>query len=74
VVDDLPALGADESYQLWMLPENQSSPVSLGLVDADPDGATAFRMTPDAGGVAVSREPASGSVAPTEVIASGTLA
>jgi anti-sigma-K factor RskA len=74
VVDDLPAPDASESYQLWMLPTDDSAPISLGLVDPDPDGATAFRMSPDAGGIAVSLEPAGGSATPTEVVAAGTVA
>lgn len=74
VVDGLPELAPSESYQLWMLPSDGSEPISLGLVDPGDDGATAFRMDPGAQGIAVSREPAGGSVVPTEVVASGTVA
>jgi anti-sigma-K factor RskA len=74
VVDDLPALPAGETYQLWMLPGEGTDPISLGLVDPTVDGgAASFRVAPDAAGVALSREPAGGSVVPTEVVAAGTF-
>ena len=65
-VDGLPELGPDEAYQLWMLPEAGTDPVSSGLVGAD---GVAFRLPPGAAGVALSREPATGSATPTEVVA-----
>jgi anti-sigma-K factor RskA len=71
VADGLPALGADEAYQLWMLPDGESAPVSAGLVA---DGVAAFRLPPGAAGVAISLEPASGSVAPTAVVAAAAFA
>lgn len=75
VIEDLPALPAGETYQLWMLPAVGTDPISLGLVDLAANGGTAaFQITPDAAGVALSREPAGGSVVPTEVVAAGTFA
>jgi anti-sigma-K factor RskA len=74
VVDDLPALESGETYQLWMLPAEGTEPISLGLVDpAANAGTAAFQVAPDAAGVALSREPAGGSVTPTEVVAAGTF-
>jgi anti-sigma-K factor RskA len=71
VTTGLPELGDDEAYQLWMLPEAGADPVSSGLVV---DGVAAFHLPPGAAGVALSREPASGSVAPTTVVAVAPLA
>jgi anti-sigma-K factor RskA len=74
LVDDLPALDEGETYQLWMLPAAGTDPISLGLVDpAANDGAAAFQVADDAAGIALSREPAGGSVTPTEVVAAGTF-
>lgn len=73
VPEDLPALGPDEAYQLWMLPSDAAAgPISLGLVDPTAD-AVAFRLPAGASGVALSREPATGSVQPTAVVAAGAL-
>jgi anti-sigma-K factor RskA len=73
VVDDLPELAPGEVYQLWMLPDGEAPPISLGLVDGEPDGVTAFHMEPGAAGIAVSHEPAGLAVAPTQVVAAGRV-
>lgn len=76
LVDALPALDGDQTYQLWMLPAADAPdapPISLGLVPADAEAAS-FRLADGASGVALSQEPTGGSVAPTEVIAVGPFA
>jgi anti-sigma-K factor RskA len=57
---------ADKSYELWMLPDDQSPPVSLGLLDGTADSTlvlTAARIATlrDSSVLAVSVEPAGGS-------------
>jgi anti-sigma-K factor RskA len=68
----LPALGSDQTYQLWSV--DGGTPVSLGLLGADPSvavvgtGASPRQL-------AVTAEPAGGSTAPTSnPVASGTVA
>ena len=66
IVDDLPALGEDEDYQLWYIGE--AGPVSAGTFDSEGSGA-AWRVldgTMAAGdAVGVTVEPAGGSDQPT---------
>lgn len=66
IVDDLPALGDDEDYQLWYLGEGD--PVPAGTFDSDGSG-TVWRVldgTMSAGdAVGVTVEPAGGSDKPT---------
>ncbi|TFC04818.1 anti-sigma factor [Cryobacterium adonitolivorans] len=66
IVDDLPALGDDQDYQLWYI--GSSGPVSAGTFDSDGSG-TAWRVldgTMSAGdAVGVTVEPAGGSEQPT---------
>jgi anti-sigma-K factor RskA len=75
VIDDLPATTPDSTYQLWALGTGEDDPpISLGLIDPGPDDpVAAFVLEPGATGVAISREPAGGSVAPTAVVAVGLL-
>jgi hypothetical protein len=60
----LPALPAGQTYQLWNITGNRA--VSLGLLGTDP-GTVAFTVAPAAsvGTLALTVEPAQGSVAPT---------
>jgi anti-sigma factor RsiW len=75
--DKLPVLSADQTYQLWLLPEG-ASPVSAGVFQPTADG-TAYIFEPAGSldgfsGIAISTEPAGGSPAPTtNPIALGTL-
>ena len=66
IVEDLPALGSDEDYQLWYIGEN--GPVSAGTFDSDGSGP-AWRVldgTMAAGDtVGVTVEPSGGSDQPT---------
>lgn len=71
LLDDLPRLPRGRAYQLWRV-DDPDTPVSLGVVGdgsspaaavSVPDGTTAF---------ALSDEPATGSVRPTTIVASGT--
>ena len=66
IVDDLPALGDDQDYQLWYI--GSAGPVSAGTFDSDGSG-TAWRVlegTMSAGDtVGVTVEPAGGSEQPT---------
>ncbi len=78
--EDLPALGADEDYQLWVIdPQNTKRPVSAGVFAA---GAKSLRFRPDepvsaAAVFAVSRERKGGSTTAKgpqgAVIATGDL-
>lgn len=64
-VDNLPALPAGQAYQMWYIQDGR--PVSAGLLPTGPNQAAA-RLPVDLGrtqAIAVSREPAAGSVAPT---------
>jgi anti-sigma-K factor RskA len=67
----LPALDEDETYQLWGLQGDDA--VSLGLLGSTPDQEP-FRVAAPTEALAVSREPAGGSVAPTtDPLVSGAL-
>lgn len=70
VEDNLDALSADQTYQLWAL--GAEAPVSAGLLGADPE-VTAFRVGPGTDGLAVSIEAAAGAVSPTTPIASAQI-
>lgn len=64
VVDDnLPALGADRTYQLWAMVGDR--PVSAGVLGHDP-GVAAFRAPAGLGALAITRESAGGAVSPSE--------
>jgi len=67
VFDDLPALDAEGTYQLWRT--DQGPPVSLGLLGDGADGAAEVSLPQGVAGFAISREPAGGSPSPTDVVA-----
>jgi hypothetical protein len=73
VSSDLPALSSGQTYQLWGI--RGSTPISLGLLGASPHNA-AFTVAgaPFTSKLAVTAEPAGGTVAPTSsIVASGTV-
>jgi anti-sigma-K factor RskA len=66
----LPALPADKVYQLWVVPGDQSAPISAGLLAPDASGRALlfFPMpanVPVVAALAVTVEPAGGRPAPT---------
>ena len=68
--NQLPALPADKVYQLWVVPGDQSAPISAGLLAPDASGqATLFfpmpANVPVVAALAVTVEPAGGRPAPT---------
>ncbi|HEX9969875.1 MAG TPA: anti-sigma factor [Acidimicrobiales bacterium] len=62
VEDNLPALGHEQTYQLWAMVEGRT--VSLGVLGSDPS-VTAFRAPADLKALAVTTEAAGGASAPT---------
>jgi len=68
VFDDLPALPSDQTYQLWRTDE--STPVSLGVLGDGSDGAAKVSLPDSTASFAISAEPAGGSNAPTDIVAS----
>ncbi|MDX1522274.1 MAG: anti-sigma factor [Anaerolineae bacterium] len=69
VVNGLTPLPDDQTYQLWLIPENQD-PQPAGLLAADPDVPTWYNLEgshdpQDFAAVGISIEPAGGSEAPT---------
>lgn len=70
---NLPALPADKTYEMWILPKNGGAPQPAGLFQSNTSGQ-AFHMLPqafnlaDVAGVAVTAEPAGGSPTPTPPI------
>jgi anti-sigma-K factor RskA len=65
----LPAISADQDYQMWVIDPKQPQPVSAGLVpkSTDQEGRVTFRPTKPVSGTpkfAVSIEPTGGSAAP----------
>ncbi|HEU0116025.1 MAG TPA: anti-sigma factor [Thermomicrobiales bacterium] len=74
VANGLPALPADERYQIWLFTDDK--PVSAGLLSVGPDGdAHVLFETPKPFGdyiaVALSAEPQAGSAAPTSALTLG---
>lgn len=69
--DSLPRLEADRQYQLWVIPAGPgAAPVSAGVFDVDPTGASTLAMPLPSGVttvavVAVTEEPAGGSLRAT---------
>ncbi len=66
ILDDLPALGAEQDYQVWAIVDGAAH--SLGVVDARAGGRLTVALGADFAeitAVAVSVEPAGGSPAPT---------
>ena len=73
VSSKLPSLGDGRTYQLWAIVGKQ--PISLGLLGATPHQA-AFTMAGSTrpSRLAITAEPAGGSVAPTgPIVATGTV-
>ncbi len=70
--DDLQALAADQTYQLWAILPDQPAPISLGVLGPDPTIA-AFHTDADTATLAISAEQHGGVAAPTEVVATGAL-
>ena len=67
--DKLPPLDADRTYQLWLVPEGDL-PQSAGIFRQNEDGSTAYvfeatRPLDGFAAIAVSTEPATGSITPT---------
>jgi anti-sigma-K factor RskA len=68
--EELDPADQDRAYQVWQL--GDGDPIALGLVG--PDEVATFRLGRDAAGVAISDEPATGSVQPTgPIVAAGEL-
>jgi len=70
--DKLPALPPTHEYQLWKL--GGPAPVSLGMVGDARQPVSAVGVPAGTDQVAISVEPAGGSVAPTQVVATGKFA
>lgn len=71
-VENLPALPADRTYQVWAIPPG-AAPVGVGLFDVDATGASSIPLTIPASlanlqTIAVTVEPAGGSPGPTSAI------
>jgi anti-sigma-K factor RskA len=72
MTDPLPALPEDETYQLWAA--NNGTMISLGMLGSNPE-MSMVPIDPSVTELALTREPASGSVAPTSSpMATGSLA
>jgi anti-sigma factor RsiW len=63
VEDNLPALGAEQTYQLWAMVDGRT--VSVGVLGSDPV-VTAFRAPADVKALALTTEAAGGAPAPTK--------
>ncbi len=78
-LENLPAPGPDEDYQLWAIIPGEPAPVSLGVFLVQPSGVSRISFSLDrpldpATGLAISREPKGGSATPRgPVIAAGAL-
>jgi anti-sigma-K factor RskA len=73
VLDDLPTLPAGQAYQLWRLDE--PTPVSLGVIGDGRARVATVGVPAGTTRLALSTEPAAGSVSPTgDIVATGTLA
>jgi anti-sigma factor RsiW len=74
VVEDLDPLATNQTYQAWLITDN--GPQSAGLFSVTPTGwgmtELTIPFTPGAA-IGVSREPAGGSAAPTDVVLLGGL-
>ena len=74
VLDDLPTLPAGQAYQLWRI-EGAAAPVSLGVIGDGREEVATVGVPAGTSTLALSTEPADGSVAPTgDIVATGTLA
>jgi anti-sigma-K factor RskA len=73
LVDDLATLPSGQEYQLWKL--GGPAPVSLGMVGDGDDSVASVGVPAGTQQVALSTEPAAGSVAPTgPIVATGQAA
>ena len=72
MTDPLPALPENETYQLWAA--NDGTMISLGMLGSNPE-MSMVPIDPSVTELALTREPVSGSVAPTSApMATGSLA
>jgi anti-sigma factor RsiW len=72
MTDPLPALPENETYQLWAA--NNGTMISLGMLGSNPE-MSMVPIDPSVTELALTREPVSGSVAPTSApMATGSLA
>jgi len=72
MTDPLPALPENETYQLWAA--NDGTMISLGMLGSNPE-MSLVPIDPSVTELALTREPVSGSVAPTsDPMATGSLA
>ena len=72
-LSDATPLTSDRTYQLWSL--DAAQPVSLGLLGTGGDDEVRVDLPEDTTQVAISEEPASGSVQPTgPIVGTGSLA
>jgi anti-sigma-K factor RskA len=72
VLEKLPPLSAQRDYQLWSV--DGTRPVSLGVLGDGHDEAVPLSLPPATAKLAISEEPAGGSITPTgPIVASGTI-
>jgi anti-sigma-K factor RskA len=71
-LDGVAALPGGRTYQLWRLDGDR--PVSLGLLGDGTDDEVPVTLPPGTRRVAISNEPAGGSMSPSGLMAAGTLA
>jgi anti-sigma-K factor RskA len=67
--DGLAALPAGKVYQLWVIPKGSTTPLSLGVLGANPTGISPFHWTGPMTAFAVSVERAPGASTPSQVVA-----
>jgi Anti-sigma-K factor rskA len=70
-VHNLPALDADHVYQLWYLNDDLDAPVPGDVFTVNSDGSGMVLVpsdTPNHDGIALTEEPAGGSVSPTSAV------
>jgi anti-sigma-K factor RskA len=73
VLEKLPPLAAQREYQLWSV--DGARPVSLGVLGDGHDEAVPLSLPASTAKLAISEEPAGGSITPTgTIVASGTVA
>jgi hypothetical protein len=70
IATNLPALTADKTYEMWLLPKDGGAPRPAGLFQSSQTGSAQHTLPQavdlnEVGGVAVTVEPAAGSQAPT---------
>ncbi len=65
---DMPALPAGEVYQLWVVPAGSSTPISAGVLGADPGSIAPFHWSGPMQRMAISVEKAPGASTPSRVV------